>query len=175
MKKNKIKILPSLKRKIFLIYMIGCGLWPIIWYNCNGFKIMNQIQLLWVPFLSPFVILLSNLFLWRGVVGYKDYMVELTAIEFVERNSSYVSSAIYGVIVMASAILAVKNTIFLPKEFIIFESLAFIFVVVGTFPLYWIPAKKVRWLVLLRHLKTVPFTYSIAFFLSGLLTLLHWL
>lgn len=136
---------------------------------------MNDILLLWFPFVSCFVILIANALLWVAAPSYENYEVEVPVIQFVERNAAHVVTAITGSILIAVAISAIKSQAPIPKEFILFQAAAFICAVVGVLPLYWIPSKKVHWLVILRHLKTVPFSYAIVLFLTGLVILLHWL
>lgn len=166
---------PKLRRYVLLIYLLGCGFWLIVWHLVGGYEFMSYTLMLWLPFLSCFIIMGSNMLLWCGPISYEKYDVELDAIKFVETNAAHMVTAIAGTLVIAAAISAIKNQTPLPKEFIVFQSVAFICAVVGVLPLYWVPSRRVNCLVMLRHLKTVPFTYAISLFLAGLLRLLYWL
>jgi len=174
MNKNKIETQSKLRRSVFLIYFLGCCLWLAIWYFVGGYEFMSQNLLFWFPFLSCLFILISIISFWRVAISYEKYEVELRLIETVEKHAAHMVTAISTVLIIAAAISAIKGQALLPKEFILFESMAFICAVVGVLPLYWIPSQNVHWLVMLRHLKTVPFTYSISLFLAGLLVLLCW-
>ena len=175
MDKNEIETVPELRRIALLLYLLGCGFWLVVWYFVGGYALMNRIKLLWFPFLSCFAILISNLLLWIVATTYEEFERESNRIEFVERNAAHMITAITGSLIIAAAISAMKSQVSLPKEFIIFQSIAFICTAVGVLPLYWIPSERTHWLVMLRHFKTVPFTYGISLFLGGLLILLCWL
>ena len=178
MGENNIESLLKLKRNIFLIYSLGCGVWFIVWYFLDGYGLMSNTFLLWFPFIACLIILIANMLLWKSIERNEDcenYDKELQKIQYVERNAAHMVTAITGVLIIAAAISAMKGNTPIPKDVIMFESTAFICSVVGVLPKYWIPSKKSHWMVVLRHLKTVPFTYAISLFLSGLLTLLYWL
>ena len=177
--KNKERLRKiSKRRNIFMIYSLGCVLWFIAWYLIEGYDIMNQNKLIWVPFVSCLIILLSNMFLWRTIEDHEyatSYKKELIKIQYVEKNAAHMVTAITGVLIIAAAVSVMKDNASIPGEVIKFESAAFICAVVGVLPKYWVPSTQGHWLEVLRHVKTVPFTFSISFFLGGLLSILRWL
>lgn len=178
LKENSIKALSKLKVKIITVYSVGLALWFLIWFLVGGFNLSYQNGLLWIPFLSCIMILALNLLLWTNLEVVHDcekYDKELEKLQYVERNAAHMVNAITGLLLIAAAISVMKQNAFIPKGVIIFESIAFVCAVVGVLPKYWIPSQKPFWLIILRHMKTVPFTYAISLFLGGLIILLSWL
>ena len=178
MKNSDSKELDKLKKILISVYLLGIIGWCLTWFFVDGFQYSSKIYLLWFPFIACIVILVVNLLLWKDIDKVDDpdnYDKELQKIQYVERNAAHMVTSITGVLLIATAISAIKSNSPIPSEAILFESLAFICAVVGVLPKYWIPSRKPYWLVILRHLKTVPFTYAISLFLGGLIILLNWL
>ena len=178
MELNDIYALRRLKIIIIIVYSIGIVLWLLAWLLIDGIELSSQINLLWIPFLACILILAVNLSLWINLDVLHDcnnYDKELEKLQYVERNAAHMVNAITGLLLIAAAISVMKKNALIPPDVIIFESSAFICVVVGVLPKYWIPSKRPFWLVILRHCKTVPFTYAISLFLGGLIILLNWL
>lgn len=168
----------KLKREVMIIYLLGIILWVFVWYLIDGFYLSGETKLLWFPFIACIFILITNLFLWKNLEDVHDcdqYENELNKLQYVERNAAHLVTAITGLLLIAAAISDLKGNASIPKSSTMFESIAFICAVVGVLPKYWIPSKKSTWLIMLRHLKTLPYTYSVALFLGGLITLLDWL
>lgn len=175
MDKNQTEELPTLKKEVTLIYALGCIFWFATWYFIGGYSIMNNLTVLWFPFVFCIIVLISNALLWAVAPSYKSYEEELSVIQFVERHAGVVVTAITASIFIGFAISAIKTQAPLPEAFILFQSAAFISAFGGVLPLFWIPSNKVHWLVMLRHIKTVPFSFAISLFLGGLIILLGWL
>ncbi|MCK5133845.1 MAG: hypothetical protein KAR40_17050 [Candidatus Sabulitectum sp.] len=169
------------------VYFIGCVGWVGVWYLVDG-QVYPSKGILWLPYLSTYIILIPNMILRRfsdeenvenkehennNVKG--KYDIELKKMQYIEKNAAHMVTAITGVLIISAAISAMKNTEMIPKEAIMFESLALILAVVGVLPKYWIPSTKDNWLNWLRHYKTVFYTFSISLFLGGLLLLLEWM
>ena len=168
----------KIKLKILTIYISGIILWGILWIPAGGYSLMTASPLLWFPYVAAIVILLINMFLWSDPdrdAECDNYEKELAKIQYLERNAAHMVTAITGALIIAAAISAIKENAPVPGDVILFESAAFICAVVGVLPKYWIPSKKGEWMMILRHLKTVPFTWAISLFLAGLLMLLDWM
>jgi hypothetical protein len=167
-----------------MVYLFGCLGWVGVWYLVDG-QLYPSKGILWLPYLSTYIILIPNLILRRfsdeenkehennNVKG--KYDIELDKMQYIEKNAAHMVTAITGVLIISAAISAMKSTEMIPKEAIMFESLALILAVVGVLPKYWIPSPKDTWLKWLRHFKTVFYTFSISLFLGGLLLLLEWM
>ncbi len=122
-------------------------------------------------------VLIINLYLWWTPNQYGDYHTEVGVIEFVERNSSWLLIA-GGAFLTASAFFLIRPS---PRPrlaseglsaILVFESLSLFFLLFVVM-LYWIPYQ--RWpknLALLRHIKTLPFTYGVSFFAAAFIALL---
>lgn len=164
------------KTGVYLIYILGCLFWIPLWFLIIS---INEMQpLLWIPFIACFVILTFNTLLWyKNDDGEElsNYKKQLSKMQLIEKNAAHMVTAITGFLLIAAAISEMKIDAIIPKDAIMFASAALIFAVVGVLPKYWVPKNRGYWLVILRHLKTVPYTYAISLFLAGLLVLLNWL
>jgi len=156
-----------------LIYAIGMGLWLVAWHFAGGFTATKKNKFLWVPFFFVLFVLMMQIILWYSRVQVTNFAIEQSLVKVVETNSQKLIQAIIGTLIIASILSSLKGTSILSHDFLVFESLALIFVVVGVLPIYWIPSEKLEWLFLLRHFKTVPYVYCIGFFLAGVLVLLQ--
>lgn len=172
------------------VYVMGVLLWAGIWLWMFGLAgprprvLVDTILPLYsghywvfaIPIGIGFVVLVINLFLWWNPRDYADYKTEVVVIEFVERNASWFLIASGAFLTAASFFLTRPpgTSPMLPppplaRQGLIavlgFESaslLLLLFVVL----LYWIPPDPKR-LARLRHLKTLPFTYSVSFFAAA--------
>lgn len=91
----------------------------------------------------------------------------------IERNNAQLITATFGIIVFAVAFLRVNIIENVKTEFFSFVALSLIFSVGGVLVLYWLPTDIPAAYFVLRHFKTIPYIYSIGFFLVGLLMLLE--
>ena len=108
-----------------------------------------------------------------------DYKTEVEVIAFVERNASWFLIASgsflawsalffrgFGDIIPAADL---QGPIF---SFLIFEALAILFIL-PVLLLFWMPNNDPpRELVILRHIKTLPYTYAVGFFAAAVVALI---
>jgi hypothetical protein len=89
------------------------------------------------------------------------YETELKIYEYVEVNSRVIATMALAIAVFAYyALSTIKRSFDLIKNFLFYIICGFIMVMIGVFPLYWMPAND-GWLTVLRHIKTVFYTYSL--------------
>lgn len=110
-------------------------------------------------------------FFWEPTIG--SFQVEESLVVVIERNNAQLITATFGIIVLTVAFLRVKLIENIKTEFFSFVALSLIFSVGGVLVLYWLPTDNPAVYFVLRHFKTNPYTYSIGFFLVGLLMLLE--
>lgn len=153
------------------IYLIGIVIWVIIWLvgifgvGADVFIGFNYWWLLFIPFFACVFGLLVNAIIWWRDRSFGDYPTEVTIIEIVEGHVERLALAISIVLFVA----AMMRVLYL--SFILYEILALACAFGGVLPLYWIPCDTVKNLVKLRHIKTIPYFYSIFFFIAGLISL----
>jgi len=176
------------------VYLWGIVFWIVIWVVIFGgvglgwfpekFLLVYSpdnwflsLRYLCIPMALGLAVLGINLYLWRTPSQYGDYQTEVGVIAFVERNASWLLIA-GGAFLTASAFFLIR-----PKEppklaseglqaILVFESLSLFFLLFVVM-LYWTPYQQ--WpknLVLLRHIKTIPFTYGVSFFTAAFIALL---
>lgn len=176
------------------VYLCGLGLWIAVWlsiflctFEGNGPQrlavILHKLYagkgwILAFPFTIGLLALVANLWLWWSPMGFATYETEVEVIEFVERNSSWFLVA-SGTLLTAAALFLTRSTEGglppppLAREgllvVVMFElaSLLCLFLVVS---LYWVPPDPKK-LALLRHLKTVPYSYGVSFFAAAITAL----
>jgi uncharacterized membrane protein len=101
--------------------------------------------------------------------------VEIGIYGFVERNATTVATFTLGIAVFV--VLTFEKTESLldrdeSREFLLLVFSSFVLSIVGVLPLYWVP-QVFGWLTTLRHLKTVPYTYSLFLLAAAMLIYLH--
>jgi len=154
---------------VFTIYfLVGIIPWVIFWFFAKTrFSILLFYNnLFYIPAIMGIVIIAANLITWLCCSTYEDYLTEVKAIGFVERNASRVVLAASVVFLAGQAL---PKEIELPHAFTYYSVFAMISSVIALV-LIWMPSKKVRWLVTLRHIKTVSFSYAVSFFIAALLS-----
>ena len=166
-----------------LVYFPAIVVWTAIWIVLGVSELGTNPSLglfgsrgQWVIFLFPphavvGVALLSNLVLWKKGSAYSSSESELKIIDVLERHASFFLIGSSAVFVFASLSIRDLGLKFSVSAFIIYETLSLI-CLSTVLLLYWIPAEsKPENLVLLRHLKTIPFTFAVSFFLAALMTI----
>lgn len=156
------------------IYVAGVLLWLPFWQYLVGFHWLKTHRLLLLPFLGCLYVLAANVVLVLIQIT-PCYDIELKLYPYVEQNAKTVAG-----LALAISILVVikfdKETKFLQNEksrkFLWLTLWAFIVSVAGCLPLYWMPACD-GWLTMLRHLKTIPFTYSLFILCAAILFLIY--
>lgn len=155
------------KTCIFTVYfVIGIIPWIIFWIYVKArlSELLFYNKFFYVPVILGIVILIANLITWLCCSTYEDYRTEVQVIEFVERNASHI---IIAISVVFLAIQVLPKEIKLPSAFTYYSVFALTLSVIPLI-LVWMPSKKVHWLVILRHIKTIPYSYAISFFIAAL-------
>lgn len=157
------------KTCIFTIYLfVGIIPWIIFWTFARAAfcPLLFYSNLFYVPSAIGIGILAANLIIWLRYPTCEDYPTEAKSIGFVERNASRVVIATSVVFLAGQAF---PGEIELPHAFTYYSVFALISSVIALV-LIWMPSKKVRWLVTLRHIKTVSFSYAVSFFIAALMS-----
>ena len=156
-----------------LFYFIAIIVWFIIWRLSTLFKSTKHNKLLYFPLLlTPIICIIEIISLYMNPYV-ETFKAEEQLITVIERNNSQLLTAAFGILVLATVFLNMKLIKSISKEFIKFLSFALICSIGGVLVLYWLPTNDPIYYFLLRHFKTIPYTYSIGFFLGGLLILVH--
>jgi hypothetical protein len=164
----------SLKKEQRLL-CIYYGLGIIIWFGiCKG--IFGSINFIKIPFLGGhlfcLIVLLINFFLQVSEKAYiaKKYELEEKVYEYVERNTYYLIMAItIFLLISTSGEAGIFRTTDINFRLIVYSQAIAIGFCILIIALYWMPTKagKEHWLVHLRHIKTVLFTYALSLFFLG--------
>jgi ABC-type multidrug transport system fused ATPase/permease subunit len=100
-----------------------------------------------------------------------EYGIEVGIYGFVERNAITVATFTLGIAVFV--VLTFDKTANLldqdeSREFLLLIFSSFVLSLLGVLPLYWVP-QVFGWLTTLRHLKTVPYTFSLFILAAAML------
>lgn len=154
-------------------YLIGIIAWPWLWRVPEGFSLLSQLTLLYFPFiLTPLVLMLQIIFiLWEP--GISDFHTEENLVAAIETNNSQLVTATFGVLVLAATLASFNFIKSISRTFLLYMSLSLIASIGGVLMLYWLPLTHAEAYFVLRHLKTIPYTYSIGFLLTGTLIIIQ--
>ena len=157
-----------------IIYSIGLIGWYAVWHYLVGFSLLKKMKLLRLPFWCAQFVFIVNIILALFAVNH-DYSTELQLYPYVEANAKTVagmSLAIAVFWVFAAADKLLDQAPLLVKLFLWLLFWAFLLSVLGTLPLYWVPPGDL-WLTTLRHIKSVPYFYSLFILASALIVFLY--
>ncbi|MBN2143190.1 MAG: hypothetical protein JW774_01060 [Candidatus Aureabacteria bacterium] len=145
-----------------LTYVCGLLLWFPVWQLLIGLNMLTRIKLLNIAFYGTIFVCIINIGLACFAV-IPAYDTELTIYAYVEQNATTVAGlalaiAVFVVIEFKEVGLLLKGSY--ANKFLSLLLWSFLFSVIGCLPLYWMPPIK-GWLTALRHIKTIPFTYSL--------------
>jgi hypothetical protein len=157
-----------------IIYLIGIFGWLYLWKVMPGYKWLKHEKIMYFPFLFCIMVFLVNIYL-TSVSIVPEYDVEIGIYGFVESNAKSIAAYSLGIAVFVVLTLEKQMKILDTHESKLFIKLifgAFLIAVIGALPLYWVP-QEYGWLTTLRHLKTIPYTYSIFIFATGIITYMH--
>jgi hypothetical protein len=149
-----------------IVYSIGFLVWLIIWHYLVGYSLLNKMKLLYITFFGALFVLATNIVL-GFFASVPEHSTELLIYPYVEENAKTVAH--FALVISVFVVLSVqRQQISLAsiriKLFLWLVFWSFLLSALGALPLYWVPAEK-YWLTTLRHIKTLPFCYSI--FLLG--------
>jgi len=158
---------------VAIYFLAGIG-WLYAWRAIVGYDWLRQVPLLWVAFIGCLFVLAVNIFL-AFFSSVPDFATELPIYNYVETNATTVAGltlaiAIFVVVTFDKEVHVLGTTT--ARKFLWLTLWAFLFAVVGCLPLYWVP-ERTGWLTVLRHLKTVPFTYSLFILSSAMIVFLY--
>jgi len=158
---------------VITLYTLGLIFWLVIWHVTDSFSLVTKNKLIYFPLLLvPLVFILEILFfLWEPAVG--TFQAEEALVVVIERNNRQLITATFGIIVLAATLFNFKIIKKIKIGFLSFVSFSLICSVGGVLVLFWLPTNNPAAYFTLRHFKTIPYTYSIGFFLTGLLMLLQ--
>jgi hypothetical protein len=157
-----------------IIYLIGLVLWFALWRALIGYEWLKRERMMRLPLWGCVVALTINLILTL-IAEVPEYGVEIGIYSFVEVNAKTVALFTLGIAVFVVVTFRAKAKMLTHQESRKFLQLvfsSFLLAVVGVLPLYWVP-QIWGWLTVLRHLKTVPFLYSLFVLAAAIIVFLH--
>jgi hypothetical protein len=151
------------------IYSVGFVLWFFLWRSLVGFEWLKKDRLMYLPFLGGMIALLANVVL-AYFAEIPEYGIEIGIYGFVESNAKTIATFTLGIAVFV--VVTFEKTVSIlddneSKQFLKLVFSSFLLSVVGVLPLLWVP-QNFGWLTTLRHLKTVPYTYSLFIFAAAM-------
>ncbi len=159
---------------LIILYSIGLLLWFPIWHYLVGFSLLKKMKLLYIAFLgAPFVFTVNIILSFFSTI--REYDLELELYPYVEANAKTVavlSLAIAIFVVIKIKATALEESSARTKLFLWLIFWAFLFSVLGTLPLYWVPSQK-YWLTTLRHIKSVPLFYSLFILAAAIIVFMY--
>jgi hypothetical protein len=156
------------------IYFIGLLLWFFVWRGLVGYQWLRREKLMYLPFLGGIFVFIVNLFL-AYFAEIPEYGVEIGIYGFVESNAKTIATFTLGIAVFVVVTFEKSVNILDQKESRQFLQLvfsSFLLSVVGVLPLYWVP-QNFGWLTTLRHLKTIPYLYSLFIFAAAMVIYIY--
>ena len=156
---------------IYSLAMLG---WLYIWHLLVGYDWLAERRLLFISLIGALFVFAANIGL-SFVAKTPDYTTELEIYPYVEQNAK--TTAGFALAIAIFVLLKFdKETGVLERpsshKFLSLIFWSFLFAVVGCLPLYWMPPFY-GWLTILRHLKTVPFTYSLFILASAIIIFIY--
>lgn len=144
-----------------LVYLAGLAGWVLLWHLMLGLGWLRREKLLHIPFWGGVMVLAVNAIL-AAASQMQVYEVEIGIYGFVETNSITIGGfslgiAVFVVFTFDKAISPMQREE--SRKFLQLVFVAFLLAVIGVLPLYWVPQTAYA-ISLLKHLKTVPFTWA---------------
>lgn len=153
------------------IPILGSIGWLLLWKIPGGYSALSN-KLLYFPLVFTPLVLLSQIafLIWHPY--FVDFNTEEALVTVIERNNQQLITATFGILVLAATFANFKSITIISREFLLHISFSLICSVM-VLELYWFPTSSIASYFVLRHLKTIPYTYSIGFLLSGVLVLIQ--
>jgi hypothetical protein len=157
-----------------LIYVVGLILWLFIWRGLVGYKWLKVERLMLLPFIGGIIAFTINVVL-AYYAQIPEYSVEIGIYGFVESNAKTIATFTLGIAVFV--VVTFEKTVSIldqeeSRQFLLLVFSSFLLSVVGVLPLYWVP-QNFGWLTTLRHLKTVPYLYSLFLFAAAMVIYIY--
>lgn len=157
-----------------IIYSLAIPGWLYLWHALIGYDWLARHRLLYISFIGALFVFAANIALAFFAVT-PDYATELKIYAYVEVNAKTVAGFALAIAIFVllkfdkeAGILERPSS----RKFLLLIFWSFLFAVVGCLPLYWMPPVE-GWLTVLRHLKTVPFTYSLFILASAIIVFIY--
>jgi hypothetical protein len=156
------------------IYVVGLLLWFLVWRVLIGYDWFKKERMMYVPFLGGIFVFMINIVLTL-LAEIPEYGIEIGIYGFVEKNATTVAMFTLGIAVFVVVTFKKKARMLAHDEsrkFLQLVFTSFLLSVMGVLPLYWVP-QIWGWLTTVRHLKTVPFLYSLFILAAAMVVYLH--
>ena len=156
------------------IYVVGLFFWFLVWRGLIGYQWLKTKPLLLLPFLGGIFAFLANIVL-TYFAEIPEYAIEIGIYGYVEDNAKTIATFTLGIAVFVVVTFQKATNILSQEESRKFLQLiftSFLLSVVGVLPLYWVP-QIFGWLTTLRHLKTVPYLYSLFIFAAAIVIYIY--
>jgi hypothetical protein len=145
-----------------IVYSIGLLLWFLVWHFLVGYSLLKKMKLLNITFLGAVFVFIANIVL-SFFSPIHEYAMDLKLLSYTEASAKTVAGLSLAIALFV--VLGIKNQKIVEsnpstKLFLWLIFWSFLFSVIGTLPLYWMPPQK-YWITALRHLKSVPYFFSI--------------
>ena len=155
------------------IYAVGLMFWFVFWQWAIGYDRLTKERTLHIALWGGALVFLINMIL-TSLAEIPEYGVEIGIYSFVEDNAKTVAGFTLGIAVFV--VVTFRDTVSLEREesrkFLQLVLTSFLFSIMGVLPLYWVP-QVFGWLTVLRHLKTVPYLYSLFTLAAAMMIYLH--
>lgn len=156
------------------IYVVGLILWFFVWRGLVGYKWLKVERLMLLPFVGGIIAFAINIVL-AYFAQIPEYGVEIGIYGFVESNAKTIATFTLGIAVFV--VVTFEKTVNIldqheSRQFLQLVFSSFLLSVVGVLPLYWVP-QNFGWLTTLRHLKTVPYLYSLFIFAAAMVIYIY--
>lgn len=157
-----------------VIYSLAIPAWLYIWHLLVGYDWLVRRRLLYISLLGALFVFVFNIG-FALITKTPDYATELKVYPYVEQNAKTVAG--FALAIAIFVLLKFDKEVSMmerpsSRKFLSLIFWSFLFAVVGCLPLYWMPPMA-GWLTVLRHLKTVPFTYSLFILASAIIIFIY--
>lgn len=151
------------------VYLLAIPTWLALWHFLVGYNWLARCRLLFLSLLGCCLVLGINVAL-VAIPIVPDYSTELNLYAYVEQNAKTIAGfglaiAVFVLMKFDKELGAMEQEA--ARKFLSLIFWSFLFAVMGCLPLYWVPPVD-GWLTTLRHLKTIPYTYSLFFMASAI-------
>lgn len=154
------------------IYMTGILVWILLWIYSGAMKSQRVIKSLYIPFFLCILFMAANGIISGCNPAVGDIGLEESLFNFLEARAGLTLEVSASVLVVATIIYGVSREKF-PTLFIRLETLSFVCLIGLMAPVTWIPIGQPYWLMILRHIQTVPYLMGIFLCVSGIMVLLN--
>lgn len=154
------------------IYMVGILVWILLWIYSGAMKQQRVIKSLYIPFFLCILFMAANGLISGCNPAVGDVGLEESLFNFLEARAGLTLEVSASILVIATIIYGVSREKF-PTLFIRLETFSFVCLIGLMAPVTWIPTDRPEWLMILRHLQTVPYLMGIFLCVSGIMVLLN--